>query len=131
MAGGMAMSGKSIDFKSRNDLKELNSTEVATKDANVNFLQMQRAKNDLLSKNILEKLYRDRFLRQTTPTSNITNVGSSKVSNLDGDEKLDLKNKAMEILAELYKEKEIDKNRKRRDTYQSASPCEKTMNQAR
>lgn len=113
MAGGMAMSGKSIDLKSGNDLKEINSSKMATKVEKDNSLQSQKEKNDLISKNILNKLYRDRFLRQATTNSTITDIDSSKDSKLDSSEQLDLKNKAMEILAKLYHKKEREMKRLR------------------
>ena len=125
------MSGKSIDLKSRDELKDFNSTKVATKVTNDNFLQLQKAKNDLISKNILHNLYVDRYLPKTTTYSAITNINSSKDSKIDDDVQLDLKSKAMEILAELYHKKERETKRKKRDTYQSASACEKISKQAR
>ena len=112
MAGGMAMSGKSIDLK--NSESPINSTVsyTATEKSINRILKSQMEKNMLLSRGILNQLYEEGLGRGKI--KNATNSNSETTKKLaDRSERLDLKFKALNILADLYHKKKNPKRAKR------------------
>ena len=106
MAGGMAMSGKSINLNYVSPIPRSNTTEVIANPSMERSKKSARKNDMLVAKNLLTKLYHKKFANSVEENTTVAFEATTNSSMNNQTDYSSIKSQAMNMLADLYHEKQ-------------------------
>ena len=106
MAGGMAMSGKSINLNLVSPIPRSNITEVIANTSIERSEKSERENDMLVAKNILTKLYYKKFVNSAEESTTVAFEAAKNSSIENQTDYSSIKTQAINMLADLYHKKQ-------------------------